>query len=113
MLASGKTSRVFGPDGAFADLKARGFRLAQAVLDESASSHAGADLNRGGMPRVTELLYLERDTALPLNPHCGSLTHYRQADEHGAVSPFRWCPFQPAVESEFHRASPGDLRWKP
>ena len=51
---------------ALADLKERGFRLAQAVLDESAGQKAARDLTRGGMPRVTELLYLERDTALPL-----------------------------------------------
>jgi mycothiol synthase len=117
---SGKTVAVWAPEVepcwhrarlaaslvqiALADLKMRGFRLAQAVLDESASSHAGADLNRGGMPRVTELLYLERDTTLPLNPHCGSIMRCRWADEHAAVSPFRWCSFEPAVEFEFHRA---------
>ena len=51
---------------ALTDLKSRGFRLAQAVLDESAGRKATGDLTRGGMPRVTELLYLERETALPL-----------------------------------------------
>jgi mycothiol synthase len=53
---------------ALADLAARGYRLAQAALDESAGPQAARDLARGGMPRVTELLYLERDTATPLPP---------------------------------------------
>ena len=43
---------------ALADFKARGFQLAQAVLDESAGTQAARDLTKGGMPRVTELLYL-------------------------------------------------------
>ena len=51
---------------ALADFKARGFRLVQAVLNDSASPRAGRDLEKGGMPRVTELLYLERDTVTSL-----------------------------------------------
>ncbi len=57
---------------ALADLQAHGFRIVQAVLDESASRRGAIDLIRGGMPRVTELLYLERDTQVPL-PESGSL----------------------------------------
>jgi GNAT superfamily N-acetyltransferase len=53
---------------ALGELAARGYRLAQAALDESAGPQAARDLTRGGMPRVTELLYLERDTATPLPP---------------------------------------------
>jgi len=100
---------------ALADLKARGFRLAQAVLDESAGSHAGRDLNRGGMPRVTELLYLERDTSIPLLPATmeavqkpsrlvdpapawsGSLSHPDPCSCLG----FKWRPFEASLESEF------------
>ncbi|APW61878.1 GNAT family N-acetyltransferase [Paludisphaera borealis] len=48
--------------------KARGFAIAQAVLDESSSPRNAADLARGGMPRITDLLYLHRDTATPLIP---------------------------------------------
>ena len=48
------------------DLTRRGFLIAQALLDESAPRHAAADLTAGGMPHVTDLLYLERPTALPL-----------------------------------------------
>ena len=51
---------------ALVDLRDRGFRMAQAVLDESASRRGAIDLARGGMPRVTELLYLERDTRIPM-----------------------------------------------
>ena len=47
------------------DLRARGFLLAQALLDESAPQHGAADLAGGGMPHVTDLVYLEADTARP------------------------------------------------
>lgn len=86
---------------ALADLKGRGFRLAQAVLDESAGLRAARDLTRGGMPRVTELLYLERDTAVPLS--IGSEGRPR-ADSHErplACPYFVWQPFEPALEAEF------------
>jgi ribosomal protein S18 acetylase RimI-like enzyme len=86
---------------ALADLKARGFRLAQAVLDESAGLRAARDLTRGGMPRVTELLYLERDTALPFAAarHVGS-----PREGPGRAVPglhLEWQPFQPALEAQF------------
>jgi ribosomal protein S18 acetylase RimI-like enzyme len=51
---------------ALADLKARGFQIAQALLDESASRHGASDLAGGGLPHITELIYLERRTAAPL-----------------------------------------------
>jgi mycothiol synthase len=86
---------------ALTDLKDRGFRLAQAVLDESAGLRAARDLTRGGMPRITELLYLERDTALPLSvaserpPRCGSKARPF------ACRHFEWQPFEAALEAEF------------
>ena len=46
--------------------KGRGFAIAQAVLDATASARNAADLTRGGMPRVTDLVFLQRDTAAPL-----------------------------------------------
>lgn len=85
---------------ALTDLKARGFGLAQAVLDESSGHKAARDLTRGGMPRITELLYLERETALPLpctdeeGSH-GDSAHKPSADR------FEWKSFEPALESEF------------
>jgi mycothiol synthase len=85
---------------ALADLEKRGFRLAQAVLDESAGRRAAGDLTRGGMPRVTELLYLERETALPLPLACfGSLQG--DSGERSLVGCFDWKPFEPGLEAEF------------
>jgi mycothiol synthase len=90
---------------ALADLRARGFLLAQAVLDESAGSHASKDLARGGMPRVTELLYLERDTT-PL-PLVASTESHRRGRLHlagtrpGPGASLEWRPFEPALEPEF------------
>jgi ribosomal protein S18 acetylase RimI-like enzyme len=77
---------------ALADLQARGFRIAQAVLDESASRRGAQDLTRGGMPRVTELLYLERDTRVPLAPAPAGLAEPPR---------LRWQSFDPAREAEF------------
>ncbi len=91
---------------ALADLRARGFLLAQAVLDESAGSHAGKDLARGGMPRVTELLYLERDTTTPLPLVASTESHRRGRLDLSGTRPgpraiLEWRPFEPALESEF------------
>ncbi|MDG3007818.1 GNAT family N-acetyltransferase [Paludisphaera mucosa] len=52
--------------GALDALRGDGVAIAQAVLDESADPRGGPDLARGGMPRVTELVYLRRETATPL-----------------------------------------------
>jgi ribosomal protein S18 acetylase RimI-like enzyme len=52
--------------GALENLRARGFRMAQALLDESAPRHGASDLSAGGLPHVTELSYLERETSIPL-----------------------------------------------
>ncbi len=91
---------------ALADLRARGFLLAQAVLDESAGSHAGKDLARGGMPRVTELLYLERDTTTPLPLVASTESHRRGRLDLAGTRPgpgasLEWRPFEPALEPEF------------
>jgi mycothiol synthase len=89
---------------ALTDLKARGFRLAQAVLDESAGFRAARDLKRGGMQPVTELLYLERDTSLPLAIDGCDSTRRGRADrsrENRTSASFEWWPFEPALESEF------------
>ena len=65
------------------DLAARGYRLAQAALDESAGPQAARDLTRGGMPRVTELLYLERDTATPCSAPRRGTAFQAVNEEHG------------------------------
>ncbi len=85
---------------ALTDLKSRGFRLAQAVLDESAGRKATGDLTRGGMPRVTELLYLERETALPLPLVAEGLSQGDLANGH-LTGHFDWKSFEPALEAEF------------
>ena len=85
---------------ALADLQDRGFRLAQAVLDESAGHKAMRDLTRGGMPCVTELLYLDRETTSPLAAaYKGSSRH--QSSHRAATCSFEWQPFEPAREAEF------------
>lgn len=84
------------------DLAARGYRLAQAALDESASPEAARDLIRGGMPRVTELLYLARETATPLPPQVNE--HKPGVSDHGSGGPdidFDWRPYDPAIAEEF------------
>ena len=88
------------------------------MLDESAGPQAGHDLTRGGMPRVTELLYLERDTATPLLPigadERGTSTsrsdpagvhargRFEGLEPRWAPRPrFEWRPFHDDVEMEF------------
>jgi mycothiol synthase len=85
---------------ALIDLQARGFRLAQAVLDESAGRKAARDLTRGGMPRVTELLYLERETSVPLSL-VGEESLQRDSADSPSAGCFDWKPFEPALEAEF------------
>jgi ribosomal protein S18 acetylase RimI-like enzyme len=91
---------------ALADLKSRGFLLAQAVLDESAGSRAAHDLTRGGMPYVTELLYLERETATSLpfisaRKSLGAGHLAAAANGPGAEASLEWRSFGLALESEF------------
>jgi ribosomal protein S18 acetylase RimI-like enzyme len=73
---------------ALADLKNRGFIIAQALLDESAPRQGAWDLAQGGMPLVTELVYLERGTRVPLpvQPEVPALV---------------WHGFEPATEADF------------
>jgi ribosomal protein S18 acetylase RimI-like enzyme len=85
---------------ALLQLQARGIRLAQAVLDESAGPQAARDLNQGGMPRVTELLYLERETSTPMRKMPGLLQN-RTSHHSDSNLTFDWRPFEPAVEAEF------------
>ncbi|MHB1557679.1 MAG: GNAT family N-acetyltransferase [Isosphaeraceae bacterium] len=89
----------------------RGYRLAQAALDESAGPQAARDLARGGMPHITELLYLERNTANPLPwpaPERGQ--DRREAPPQGqtqtqtqtqAAPDFVWRPYDPTIADEF------------
>jgi mycothiol synthase len=73
---------------ALARLRADGVVIAQALLDGSAPARAAGDLTRGGLPRVTTLDYLERDTAAPI-----------RGVPRGTG--FLWRPFGPETEAEF------------
>lgn len=98
---------------ALRDLQTRGFRVVQAVLDESASRQGALDLTRGGMPRITELLYLERDTRLSLSEIASSGTRVSSSSKVDRVAmqaaptgrltvpPLVWKPFHTACEAEF------------
>lgn len=51
---------------AMEDFRSRGFRIAQALLEPSGRRRAAEDLTAGGLPYVTDLIYLDRETATPL-----------------------------------------------
>ncbi len=75
---------------ALADLRARGFRVAQALVEPSPPREVPACLAAGGLPRVTDLIYMGRDTGPPLAP--------------GPDAPaLEWRPFDDATEPEFRR----------
>jgi ribosomal protein S18 acetylase RimI-like enzyme len=69
-------------------LRAQGLQIAQALLDETAPLRAATDLSRGGLPRVTTLDYLERDTAAPIEGRPPSVE-------------LAWRPFGPETEADF------------
>ena len=73
---------------ALGDLKERGFLLAQALLDESSPGQGAVDLTGGGMPRVTELVYLEGETSRELAVREGLPT-------------IDWAPFGPDTDADF------------
>ncbi|AGA31596.1 GNAT family N-acetyltransferase [Singulisphaera acidiphila] len=73
---------------ALEDLRSRGFRIVQALLDESAPRQGAADLEGGGMPHVTDLVYLERATTPPL-------------EVSASLPAIEWLGYGPAVETEF------------
>ncbi len=73
---------------ALADLRSQGFLIAQALLDEFAPRQGAADLTAGGMPKVTELVYLERNTTSPLCLEAG-------------IPKLEWRSFGPETEVEF------------
>ncbi|HWE39461.1 MAG TPA: GNAT family N-acetyltransferase [Isosphaeraceae bacterium] len=70
------------------DLQSKGFRVAQALLDRSAPARAAADLERGGLRRITSLTYLGRPTSTPL-------------DVAPTVPPWRWTTFGTDSVAEF------------
>jgi ribosomal protein S18 acetylase RimI-like enzyme len=79
---------------ALEDLRSKGCRIAQALVDDSAPRTASLDLTRGGMPRATALTYMQRETARPIDLE-PDLALDRPPPE------FDWRPFGPATEAEF------------
>ncbi len=73
---------------ALKDVEQKGFLVAQALVDHSSPRSARGDLSRGGMPRVTQLIYMARTTAtpLPVPP---------------LIPRFLWKSFGPETEADF------------
>jgi mycothiol synthase len=74
------------------DLRSRGFRIAQAMVDSSAPPSATVDLTRGGLPPITSLTYMHRDTGRPLGLASG---RFKPA--------FDWQGYTPETEANFRR----------
>ena len=75
---------------ALEQLRSIGCQIAQAVVEVSAPARVGNDLTRGGMPRITELHYLNRDTSSPIS-------FYPPQDR------LDWRTFGPDTENQFRR----------
>jgi GNAT superfamily N-acetyltransferase len=73
---------------AVADMRDRGVGLVQALVDASSPRRASGDFEHAGLPRVTELTYMARDTACPLPPRPG-------------VPQFHWRSYCPETEPAF------------
>ena len=76
---------------ALGGLRSRGVRLAQALLDPASPTVAAADLARGGLPRVTDLISLRRGTSPPLAVRPG-------------VPPLDWRTYAPETAAAFAEA---------
>ncbi len=97
---------------ALADFAARGFKVVQSVVDESAGPQASRALEKGGMPRITEMLYLERATAdsldltsMPtgLESRTGLRAGASSIDADSSRGEFIWHAFDEIPEREFRR----------
>ncbi len=77
---------------ALGDLRSRGFRVAQALVDPSGPTTITVDLVRGGLPAVTTLTFLERATDEPFLPGFTA--------EPGSPV-FGWATLGPATEADF------------
>jgi mycothiol synthase len=69
-------------------LRVAGYRVAQGLVDSGSPPRAGQDLSGGGMPRVTHLSYMTRETAPALEVAPG-------------VPRFDWRSYGPQAESDF------------
>lgn len=73
---------------ALTSLRDQGIRLAQALLDGASPPRGAVDLTRGGLPRVTELVYMGRDASARQSPLPGPPR-------------FDWRPYSPETAAEF------------
>ena len=81
---------------ALGGLEGTGVRVAQALIESRGTAQQAADLRRGGMPRVTHLVYLWRavDKKRPLELGPG-------------VPPLVWSTFSPEMEDRFRQILDG------
>ena len=77
---------------ALADLRDRGIRVAQALVDPAGPATTEGDLIRGGLPRVTTLTFLERPTYRPTSVDFAA---------RAATPSFRWATLGPDTEEDF------------
>jgi mycothiol synthase len=69
-------------------LRTQGYQVAQALIELGSPRRSSADLTRGGLPRVTELTYMARETSIPL-------------EISGFGPTFDWQSFAPHTEAAF------------
>jgi mycothiol synthase len=74
------------------DLRDRGFRIAQALVDASAPRSATVELTRGGLPKITVLTYLHRETTRPIGLAFPNLKPV-----------FEWRAYNSETETDFRR----------
>ena len=73
---------------ALEDLKSAGCRLAQALVDPSAPRQSADDLTAAGIPRITDLVTMRRNTAAPLD---------------APTDPFEWSDYSTANLADFRQ----------
>ncbi|CAN5691780.1 hypothetical protein BH23PLA1_BH23PLA1_32360 [soil metagenome] len=76
------------------DYRARGFRLAQALIDGESHRHAASDLERGGLPHVTDLLYMVRSLTETSGPEAQAVSSRDRPR-------WQWLAYGPETEAEF------------
>ncbi len=75
---------------ALSDAGRRGYRVAQALVDRTSPRSARGDLSRGGMPRVTQLVFMARSTSVALATP-------------PTIPEFLWTGYGPETDGEFRR----------
>ena len=91
--------------------QSQGVRLAQALVEPRSARALGVDLARGGLPYVTDLIYLRRSVSdpLPFRPERPGSDGLGLARSFGTTSPRRWSG--PMREASLCRNSEGFEGW--